>query len=564
MQRISIALGLVLVLFLSVVLNPYPALAQDGGGGEDAPTQYIVKEGDNLYNIALQFGVTIEAIAAANNIENPRLIYAGQLLTIPVNPMLMATTTATASPTTAVPTESTTTETPSESPDIYVVQEGDNLFRIAERFGTTVQEILALNPNITTPSLIYADQQLRLRADVELSPTETEAPSTETLTPTEEPTEVSTETLSPSESPTEAIPESPSETEITVATDTPAAPVAEFGFGYGVEAFIPGLDANVVGGRIQELGVEWVKHTINWADYEATQGQIDFTEIDAIIDTLEGSGANIMLSVIGAPAWARVGLEGDFGPPADNQNYASFVGALASRYGSRVAAYEIWDEPNLQSSWAGKAVSGESYVQLLQAAYTAIKAANPSTVVVSAGLAPTGGGSGAINDRDYLRQMYEAGLMDVSDAIGAHPYGWANSPDSTCCETNPDVTEYDNHPSFFFLQTLEDYRLIMQEYGDTATFIWVTEFGWGSNENFPVEAPAGFTFVENVNLDQQAQYLERAFSIGDDLEYVGPMFAWNLNFCQSAGLQSYQCFWSMLDPLGNPRPIFNAFANISK
>ncbi len=46
-------------------------------------TVYIVVRGDTLYLIALRFGTTIQAIAAANNIVNPNLIYVGQRLTIP-------------------------------------------------------------------------------------------------------------------------------------------------------------------------------------------------------------------------------------------------------------------------------------------------------------------------------------------------------------------------------------------------------------------------------------------------------------------------------------------------
>ena len=569
MRRNYIPIGIIIILILSFVMIPVTT-AQDGG----EETQYIVKEGDNLYIISLQFGVSIDAIVAANNLGDPRLIYPGQLLIIPAPGTVAPPATATVDPTTPPPSETPppTTETPDEDVEIYIVQPGDNLFRIAERFGTTVQVILELNPEITTPSVIYAGQEIRLvpsDGSEEVTETPTEAAPTET--PTVEATE---ETPTSTPTPTEAVEVTEAATEATPdETQTPATeepvvfvPTAEFGFGYGVELAVPGLNAEAVSGRLQELGVEWAKHSINWADYEPVQGQIDFTELDNIVTTLESAGVNILLSVSGAPAWARVGMDGVFGPPSDSQQYANFVGALASRYGSRVAAYEIWDQPNLQDRWGGKAVSGASYVELLSAAYAAIKAANPAAVVVSAGLAPTGGGPGAINDRDFLRQMYVSGLSDVSDAIGAHPYGWANSPDSTCCETNPDVSSFDDHPSFFFLETLEAYRAIMIEFSDAATFIWVTEFGWGSIENFPIDVLPGFSFVDDVTLDEQSQYTERAFNIADNIEgeYIGPMFAWNMNFCQTAGLQAYECYWSMLDPGGNPRPVFNAFANITK
>ena len=45
---------------------------------------YIIKEGDTLANIAAEFGTTVEDIAAANNIQNVNLIYAGDELNINV------------------------------------------------------------------------------------------------------------------------------------------------------------------------------------------------------------------------------------------------------------------------------------------------------------------------------------------------------------------------------------------------------------------------------------------------------------------------------------------------
>jgi LysM repeat protein len=44
----------------------------------------------------------------------------------------------------------------------YVVQRGDTLRIIASRFGTSVESLLALNPQITNPNLIYAGQVIRL------------------------------------------------------------------------------------------------------------------------------------------------------------------------------------------------------------------------------------------------------------------------------------------------------------------------------------------------------------------------------------------------------------------
>jgi len=57
-----------------------PALAQEPTA---EPPVYIVQPGDTLYSIAQRFDSTVEAIVAANDIENPRLIQVGQKLIIP-------------------------------------------------------------------------------------------------------------------------------------------------------------------------------------------------------------------------------------------------------------------------------------------------------------------------------------------------------------------------------------------------------------------------------------------------------------------------------------------------
>lgn len=49
----------------------------------EEPRYHIVEKGDTLYNIALQYGVTIEAVETANEISKTQTIYPGQKLRIP-------------------------------------------------------------------------------------------------------------------------------------------------------------------------------------------------------------------------------------------------------------------------------------------------------------------------------------------------------------------------------------------------------------------------------------------------------------------------------------------------
>src|SRR5690606_41132625 len=124
------------------------------------------------------------------------------------------------------------------------------------------------------------------------------------------------------------------------------------------------------------------------------------------LETMDGAGVNILLTVTNAPGWARDSAE-ENGPPADPATYAAFVGAMAQRYAGVVDAYEIWDSPNLRRAWnTSRGISAADYVALLQAAFTAIKAADPAAIGVSAGLAATGFNDGlnAIDGRGYLMQ----------------------------------------------------------------------------------------------------------------------------------------------------------------
>lgn len=102
---------------------------------------YTVKRGDTLWSIANRYGTTVQQIVQKNNITNPNLIYPGQNLRI----------------TTSL-NEGLTNEMGHR---IYTVVRGDNLWNIARRYGTTVQEIAQIN-NISNTRLIYPGQRLKI------------------------------------------------------------------------------------------------------------------------------------------------------------------------------------------------------------------------------------------------------------------------------------------------------------------------------------------------------------------------------------------------------------------
>ncbi|MDP2857283.1 MAG: LysM peptidoglycan-binding domain-containing protein [Bacillota bacterium] len=95
---------------------------------------YLVQAGDTFFLLAQRFGTTVAAIQAANPTVNPNNLQIGQTLCIP----------GAAPPPTVCPAGSFA----------YVVRVGDTLFLLAQRFGTTVAAIQALNPTVDPNDLI--------------------------------------------------------------------------------------------------------------------------------------------------------------------------------------------------------------------------------------------------------------------------------------------------------------------------------------------------------------------------------------------------------------------------
>lgn len=106
-------------------------------------TTYVVQPGDNLFRIALRYGLRVEELAAYNNIVNPHLLYAGQTLRIPGG--------AGPSP----------TPVPLHGEILYTVQPGDNLFRIAMRYNLNYLYLASYN-GISNPHRIYVGQVIRV------------------------------------------------------------------------------------------------------------------------------------------------------------------------------------------------------------------------------------------------------------------------------------------------------------------------------------------------------------------------------------------------------------------
>ncbi len=223
------------------------------------------------------------------------------------------------------------------------------------------------------------------------------------------------------------------------------------------------------------------------------------------------------------------------GPPDDPQTYANFLSLLLNKVGGVVDAVEVWNEPNLIREWTGSLpFSGAGYMQLFNAGVSG----DPRLLADDARLSLPG-----------WRRPEQI------------PVRWTTAPFSSKC-TPPGWEIITTLPLAFIPiagrirrmrpaagrragmtirtssshDTLNDYRQMMVNNGQSDLQLWVTEFGWATWDGFPGQPPAGSEWMLRNTKWDQANYTIRAFQIGQQTPYIGPMILWNLNFATLAGL----------------------------
>ncbi|MDX1413115.1 MAG: LysM peptidoglycan-binding domain-containing protein [Candidatus Promineifilaceae bacterium] len=148
----------------TTVISPTVEIAQPTIAIEptaELPTETIhtVQAGDTLFQIASQYGVTIDVITSVNNIPNINQLEVGQQLIIPGPGYVLPTATAEI---VAEPTTSSDQQPPDTAQDgTHVVQPGENLYRIGLQYGCSVEQMAAHN-GIVNPAAISVGQVLNI------------------------------------------------------------------------------------------------------------------------------------------------------------------------------------------------------------------------------------------------------------------------------------------------------------------------------------------------------------------------------------------------------------------
>ena len=235
-------------------------------------------------------------------------------------------------------------------------------------------------------------------------------------------------------------------------------------------------------------GVTWVRIDMGWATVEeggqGTQATWYLTQVEGTIDAAIARGMDVLVVWKDTPTYAGATTAT---PPSDPQDCADALGDVVSYFAGRVSAWEIWNEPNQAGFWSG---TPAQYVDLLGPCYTAVKAADPSALVVL--------GGPAYNDTGWLADVFAAGAVGSFDVLATHPYMSPSDLAPTTADTDG--------TNIWLMTHVDAVRAVQLAAGDSSP-IWFTEFGWSSHE-----VASEHNWLQGVSEAEQASYLTSTIS----------------------------------------------------
>jgi polysaccharide biosynthesis protein PslG len=250
---------------------------------------------------------------------------------------------------------------------------------------------------------------------------------------------------------------------------------------------------------------------------------------DRLVGDAAAAGIRVIMTVYSSPCWAssapatllrkcdpgRVSNANAW-PPSNPGDYAAFTAYLAGRYGNKLAAIEIWNEPDQanQLYFAGPQ-KPERYAAILRSAYPAIKAANGSVSVIAGSLV---GSNGA-----FLQALYANGIKGYFDGLAVHFYN-------------------------LVLASVRSIHEVQLAHGDSKP-LWLDEFGWSScypRQRIQEEQACVTRPIQGSNLSDVFHSLART-------PYVAAEAMYNL---QDSGHEQF----GVLNGSGARKPAFQALS----
>ncbi len=342
---------------------------------------------------------------------------------------------------------------------------------------------------------------------------------------------------------------------------------------YGVNTF---LHKEVEGWKRQktlelahDMGASWVRQQFPWAEIEyrtdpnrpywdVKNNQNAWDKFDAIVNLAEQNNLRLIARIDNAPQWSHP-LTSTLKSPPDSAHlpdFGNFVEKFVERYKGRIAAIQVWNEPNLTAEWAVqdpqfkgtvRPVDPREYMLLLKTAYAGAKRADPNMIVLAAPLATnneTLAFRGNLNEIDYLQGMYDAGAGAYFDVMSANAYGKSAPP-----EDAPSLQKLN-------FRRVELLRAVMERNGDTNKAVWFNEYGWNASPATITDLPWG-----RVSPEEQADYTVRGIQYArEHWPWAGVFTIWYLRQVGDTPPSASEYYFGMVNPDFIVSPVYREVA----
>jgi len=254
------------------------------------------------------------------------------------------------------------------------------------------------------------------------------------------------------------------------------------------------------------LGVNYIRIPVEWAEIElrgkGVHGGKALRRLDLIVRTAAAHGIKIDGTIATTPHWASPGGGGTDAPSHPESSLRPFARWLAKRYGSKLIAVGVWNEPtkgdNLNSpsgtylpntTEAGLEQRASYYAPMVEAVFKGAREGNPSLKVLAHEDGAEVGES--VAPLTFLRACFNYGMRGYFDGVAIHAYSEGAAPE----------VSYENSSK----SKIERLHRVLKEEGSSAP-IWTSEWGYSLEDSETVRAEYVKKGVKM--LETQFPYLE--------------------------------------------------------
>ncbi|GEM49869.1 biofilm formation protein PslG [Deinococcus cellulosilyticus NBRC 106333 = KACC 11606] len=289
--------------------------------------------------------------------------------------------------------------------------------------------------------------------------------------------------------------------------------------------------------QMEHLGLKHFRMDLHWDLLEPEKGTDEVLKncLDPVMQKSQQHHLDPLLFLTGSAKFASRAPAGepfpDTFPPRDPSQYTGFLKKLALRY-PQVQTWQVWNEPNLPSSWRTSASTTlvREYGDLLQSSAKALKGL--PTEVMTAGFAYW---SELPEGSFLLKHLQDSRALEGIQTVAYHPYTF--QPEG--------ITAYSKGPDFFLNRT----KMVNETLKGWGKRIWATEFGWSTYPGPVEEQPL-------ITPEEQADFLLRRIVLSAHLGFDRIYLFTLTDLDGRASLRDQ--FYGLLDVNGQPKPAFTA------